>query len=451
MVAMAVQGAHQLAYDASKVVSAYELRNVYIERALMIPSSDDGIEVLLQFTPSTTARQHTIVHDFSIVSRGPAEHAWAKNCSGQIVTHLEDKNHSGWPGISEQDYELALHNDRLASVRRTCVKVKKPKNFYHDLESSEMEYGPTFQNLVDIRCDERIAYCVARIPDTAAVMPHQTESEHVIHPALLDSLNQMILPALTKPQEPLEQALVGSYFENIYIASTISTQPGEELEGYSTAIWLNNRTAEGSVFVADVKSKRIQIIVKNMRCVALMPDKDDGPFTKADYNSISKLTSQQLWKVDVDLLAGTAAMKLPEYIDAFAYKRPEARILAVDDDTCSLSLAVLRALCAGRDKEPRCSSYTYTNAVARVVDSAHPILAEWDSKVFFQPMNIQESLAEQGFESGSYDLVLVSLVSRRWNISRRCLQEAYLRFSQPSQASLESEKALYHLQTLLAS
>ena len=93
MVAMAVQGAYQVAYDASQIVSAYELRNVYIERALMIPSSDDGIEVLLQFTRSLTAWQHTTVHDFSIVSRGLAEHAWAKNCSGQIVTHLEDKDH----------------------------------------------------------------------------------------------------------------------------------------------------------------------------------------------------------------------------------------------------------------------------------------------------------------------------------------------------------------------
>ena len=77
MVSMAVQGAHQLAFDASKIVSAYELRNVYIGRALMIPSSDDGIEVLLQFTPSTTAQQYIVVHDFSIVSRVP------KNTSGQ--------------------------------------------------------------------------------------------------------------------------------------------------------------------------------------------------------------------------------------------------------------------------------------------------------------------------------------------------------------------------------
>ena len=410
MVAMAVQGAHQLAHDASKIVSAYELRNVYIERALMIPSSDDGVEVLLQFTPIATAQQHTIVHDFSIVSRGPAEHTWSRNCSGQIVTHLEDEDRSSWPGISEQDFALALHNDRFASARRTCVKVKQPKNFYHDLKSAEMEYGPTFQNLVDIRCGDKKAYCVARIPDTAAVMPHQTESEHVIHPALLDNLNQMILPSLTKPREPLERALVGSYFENIYIASTISTQPGEELEGYSTAKWLDSRTAEGSVFVSDSKSKRIQIIVKNMRCVALVPDKDDGPFSKADSTSIRKLTSQQLWKMDVDLLAGSSVMKLSEYIDAFAYKRPEARILASDNDTCGLSLAVLRALCTGGHKHPRCASFTYTNGLARVVDSAYSTLVERD-KVFFQPMNIEENLAEQGFESGSYDLVLVSLVS----------------------------------------
>ena len=94
MVAMAMQGAHQLAHDASKIVSAYELRNVYIGRALMILSSDDGVEVLLQFTPIATARQHTIVHDFSIVSRGPAEHTWSRNSSGQIVTHLEDEGRS---------------------------------------------------------------------------------------------------------------------------------------------------------------------------------------------------------------------------------------------------------------------------------------------------------------------------------------------------------------------
>ena len=395
----------------------------------MIPSSDDGVEVLLQFTPIATARQHTIVHDFSIVSRGPAEHTWSRNCPGQIVTHLEDEHRSSWPGISEQDFALALHNDRFASARRTCVKVKKPKSFYHDLESAEMEYGPTFQNLVDIRCGDTKAYCVARIPDTAAVMPHQIESEHVIHPALLDSLNQMILPSLTKSREPLERALVGSYFENIYIASTISAQPGEELEGYSTAKWLDNRTAEGSVFVANSKSKRIQVIVKNMRCVALMPDKDDGPFSKADYTSMRKLTSQQLWKVDVDLLAGTSVMKLSEHIDAFTYERPEARTLALDDDKCGLGSAVLRALCAGRGKQPRCASFTYTNGLARVGDSAYSTLVEHDKKVFFQPMNIQENLAEQGFESGSYDLVLVSLVSHLWHISCCGLQESYLYFS----------------------
>ena len=191
-----------------------------------------------------------------------------KNCSGQIVTHLEDKIHPGWPGMSERDYLLALHNDRLASARRTCVKVKKPKNFYHDLESAETKYGPTFQNLVDIRCGDKKAYCVAKILDTAAVMPHQTEYEHVIHPALLDSLNQMILPALTKPREPIEQALVGSYFENIYIASTISTQPGEELEGYSTTKWLDSRTAVRSVFVAE--SNRSVSKSSSRICVALL-------------------------------------------------------------------------------------------------------------------------------------------------------------------------------------
>lgn len=110
-----------------------------------------------------------------------------KTCSGQIVTLLKDINNPSWPGISEQDYLLALHNDRLASARRTCVKVKKPKNFYHDLESAETKYGPTFQNLVDIRCGDKEAYCVAMIPDTVAVMPHQIQSEHIIHPALLDS------------------------------------------------------------------------------------------------------------------------------------------------------------------------------------------------------------------------------------------------------------------------
>lgn len=260
----------------------------------------------------------------------------------------------------------------------------------------------------------------------------------------------MILPALTKPREPIEQALVGPSFENIYIASTISTQPGEELEGYSTAKWLDNRTAEGSVFVADSKSKRIKVIVKNMRCVALMPDKDDSPFSKAESTSIRKLTSQQLWKVDVDLLAGNSVMKLSEYIDAFAHKRPEARILALDYDTCGLAPAVLRALCAGRDKQPRCASFTYTNGLARVGDPAYSTLVEHDKKVFFQPINIQENLAEQDFESGSYDLVIVNLVSHLWHISRHGLQEPYLHFSWPSQASLGSGKSLCHLKALLA-
>ena len=420
MVAMVVEGAHQLAQDTLQIVSAYELRNVYVEQPLLIPSSDDGVEVLLQFAPSTMVRQHAVIHDFSIVSRGPAEQVWLKNCSGRIVTHLEDKDPPAWPGIHEQDHETALHKEGLENAKRTCTKAKKPTNFYVDLLRSGMGYGLSFQNLIQIHCGDQKAYCVARVPDTAAFMPHRTESEHVIHPALLDSFAQMILPALTKPQELLDQALVGSYFENIYIASTICTKPGEELEGYSTAKWLNSRVAEGSVFVADARSKSVQVIIKNMRCVALMPnessDSDWQVFTETD-PKIRKLASQELWKEDVDMLASNAAMELFEYIDIFAHKRPEAKILAVDDEACGLSLAALCALCGGEDRPPRCSSYTLTNGSAQVVDSAKSVLEEWDAKTNFQILDIDKSPAEQGFEKNSYDLLLVNVVSHLWHFN----------------------------------
>ena len=307
MIVMAIQAAHQTA-DETKEIVGFDLRDVNIGKALIVPHDEDGVETMLQFRPWQLGSQSATAfwQHFTISSRAK-DQDWQYHCSGLICSRYRSSSQGPFP--DEDDAENKHYRQEYNSVKSTCSKVGSPRQFYEGLETIGLRYGPTFQNIVGITSGNYQGCCVLRIPDTKAVMPMKYEFPHVIHPSTLDNIFQMALPALTPINEPLHVAMVPTFLESLYVSSDISSTPGDQLCGYSVAGNSGFREAEATIVVADDAWKQPLVIVKNLRCTALSAMTENVVSTESASN-IRKLCAEFVWKEDIDLMSAEDATKL---------------------------------------------------------------------------------------------------------------------------------------------
>ena len=414
MLVMAVQAAQQLANDASRRVSAFELQDVHVYSAMMIPPDENGIEVLLHFRPRDAENVSRLnCYDFVIDSRGPREEHWQQNCSGRITTYFLTGDTSSCLESRSLTEDDEFHSRQYEKICTECKYRKKPPLFYFELGNIGMEYGPMFYNLTAIRSRKGISCCTARVPDTASVMPEKSEYPHVIHPAFLESLMQMILPALTKPKETLKETLVGTYFGSVYIPGDLQAKPRDELPGYATASWLDTHTAEGNVVLLDAKRRHPTVVIKKMQLKGLPPvaisDGDWQPLVETS-NNLRKVYSQLEWAVDPSLIQGESQMSLQDYLGYLIHKNSGLKALQYGGDAAGISTSIAQQAKSLWDPTPRISALTYASDKIDVVDEAKKVLEKWIPLAQCHSLNLEDDLGDQGFEAESYDVVFYDVV-----------------------------------------
>ena len=549
MIVMTIQAAKQIAKE-DKEVEAYEFRDVNIGKALIVPQDEEGVETILQLRPwrQGSAALTSVWQEFVLFSL-IAGQEWQEHCSGLIITHYKPDTNAPINNGAERDAEIEFHKKRLAEMRKACPVVEGPQGLYESLETIGLHYGPTFRNLVDVRSGDHKAVCILRIPDTKAVMPCKFEFPHVIHPAVLDTVFQMVLPALTGVRESLKVAMMPTSVKRLYISDSVCRQPGEELHGYTSSNNAGFRVADGEAVIYDAEWHRPQVIIDGFRCTAvssvtestspeagmrklcsqltwkedfdyLSHDKAQAVFSKTvsnikhfqplvveelelgafvyikrvirtfsseqverfaphlklfykwmqhqhdlgmqgllehqtsridwlnldkDYedqllervsndsvdgkimcavgNHLDLIMTQQIEPLQVmlenDLLydfyrygvgmAETYA-QMVEYVDRVAHKRPDVRILEVGAGTGGTTLPLLQMLGGHQGTSPRFNSYTFTDISTGFFEKAQSKFKDWLPYMTFQKLNIEEDPAAQGFELGSYDMIVAANV-----------------------------------------
>ena len=228
---MAVEVARQVA-DEDKLIKGYELRDIKISKAVMIPQDEEGTETTIQMRPwklgSRAFPSTSMWQEFVICSKRNGQD-WEENCSGLIQTHYEQQSPTPNENF-EQQAQIKEYQQRYLEIKEACTFSEIPRQVYESLETIGMQYGPIFQNLIRLQSGDHTSTGVIRIPDTKAVMPQRFEFPHVIHPATLDTIFQMSLPALTGMKEPLKFPMVPTFVENLFISGSIKTVPGDETE-----------------------------------------------------------------------------------------------------------------------------------------------------------------------------------------------------------------------------
>jgi emericellamide synthase (highly reducing iterative type I polyketide synthase) len=101
--------------------------------------------------------------------------------------------------------------------------------------------------------------------------------------------------------------------------------------------------------------------------------------------------------------------QLAEYLKLVQYKVPNLRVLEVGGGTGSLASTLLEALYGDkRDHATTRGTYVFTDASESSTSSAQEKLKKFEDVVEFKSLDIEQSPAQQGFELGSFDIIVAS-------------------------------------------
>jgi acyl transferase domain-containing protein/NADPH:quinone reductase-like Zn-dependent oxidoreductase len=106
--------------------------------------------------------------------------------------------------------------------------------------------------------------------------------------------------------------------------------------------------------------------------------------------------------------------QLANYLRQLQFKNPRMKMLEVGAGTASMSVIALEALTgdpklrrAGKEKLDK---YVFTDISSGFFEKGKATLADWGELVDFKKLDIEKPVKEQGFEEGSYDLIIASNV-----------------------------------------
>ncbi|KAI4170959.1 MAG: hypothetical protein LQ343_004617 [Gyalolechia ehrenbergii] len=295
MMVMAIEAASQTA-DPHKPVAGYELRDISIRNAIIVPE-EDGIETMLHMKPwRMGSRAPTSAwEEFSIYSRANSD--WVLNCSGLIQVHYESVANPLF--ADEEAAQNEKYRRTYEDMADSCSKPTPARTFYEQMTNIGLKYGPSFSKLSEIHKGNYQGRCTMQIHDTKSLMPFEYEYDHLIHPSTLDNILQMLFPAMTALNEELTVAKVPTSIGKLFVSSSVPRTAGTNLHGYSKADAVGFRDVEASVVVAETGWTKPLVTAENVRCTALSTSNEGNAVPDAPGRNLAACLE---WKEDIHRL-----------------------------------------------------------------------------------------------------------------------------------------------------
>jgi acyl transferase domain-containing protein/NADPH:quinone reductase-like Zn-dependent oxidoreductase/SAM-dependent methyltransferase len=248
MICAAIEAVKQCALP-SKTIKSFDLRDVAIKRALIIPAEDPGIEVFTHLRPQRNgARRTSSWYDFSFssleVSTGP-DRNYNEHCSGQVCIIYDDLS-----DMSRAEEVAANEADRaaFACAQRIATREVSGEKHYEAMSRLGINYGPMFRGLKAIKAGDGQATFDIEMCDTKSVMPANFEYPFVIHPTLLDAAIQSAYQGLTHDRNAQEEdTIVPTEFKRMKLSANMPQTAGTHLVGYVKSDWISTKDCTATI------------------------------------------------------------------------------------------------------------------------------------------------------------------------------------------------------------
>ncbi|KAK5991013.1 Reducing polyketide synthase FUB1 [Cladobotryum mycophilum] len=342
MVSMVLEGAKQMAIEANSTqLLGFELADLIIEKAILVPNTAHGIEVALNIRsdPGSIGSNGRIgVQEFAIYSK-PLDRAWERHATGTLRFHYK---------VGDWEATFHSHEAKYKVLDETCTESLVPRQLYEHLDAVGMNYGSTFQNLIEVRKNDNASISKVRIPDTKSKMPAKFEYPHLIHPATLDAMFHTLLAIEPVPMVPVA-------IKSLFVSANIGAEAGTIFKGHSTTSITGIRDAEATIVMRQPDVEHGYVVIDGLRLTRLStPSPLDGGFLANHRN----LCTQIFWKEDATFASPSS---YSEQVDILAHKYPDLAVLQVGASH-GLTLATLGVVAPSKDEAPRLARYTIVGA-----------------------------------------------------------------------------------------
>ena len=174
---LAIEALRQIHEDQKLPFDGVTLREIIIQTALVIPETDDGIEIQLRLEPFVAASESASWHGFCVESILDGQ--WTSHCEGKITANLN-------VGKTEQDYKSPVKISRL-------TQRVSGKRWYDAFSRVGFDYTRSFQQLRSIATNSKHYEAAADIKILCESGLVQGESRYILHPATVDACLQLII------------------------------------------------------------------------------------------------------------------------------------------------------------------------------------------------------------------------------------------------------------------
>ena len=322
-IAMVVEAARQSANLEGHEITGYNLRDIDIKNALVIPMTFDEIEIRLLFRKSTKKTFAGTWKEFLIYTCTKEENVCIEHCSGFVCSQvMPDTCAASW---WTSPTKITPFQSLSTECRQRCLVSVEPAALFEFLGAVGICHGPLFQNIVSIKSGQDRSKSVIRIPDTTSVIHDNIEDPYVLHPATLDSIFLSAYQALPLYGFNRKTAMVPSSIEHIFISQNINNNAGHQFETFSALHTHNNDVFEASISVAnETDEEQTPVLqVTGLRCVSL------GNSIYSHETQQSRLCFKERWDYDVKL------SKLDHLKDTMESHQPVSESLLIEDLRCA--------------------------------------------------------------------------------------------------------------------
>lgn len=220
LLVMAIEAARQSA-SPDKKIEAYRLKNVSVYKGLVIPQDAEGIEVQLYFRPSQdgdTTNNEQAWNEFRICFYEDEQWQWVESCRGAISVEYQTETAAevGPQRILEETNRYSSEYDEGSKL---CKDVMSSKKLYQSFKQFGYDYGPSFR-LIQNPVFNETGHATGNIDliGWKATISETAIQPHLIHPAALDCIIQLIFPAMSNGFKDKIPTMVPTLVKNLWIS-----------------------------------------------------------------------------------------------------------------------------------------------------------------------------------------------------------------------------------------
>ncbi|KAK8062454.1 hypothetical protein PG997_014551 [Apiospora hydei] len=347
-------------------IESYVLRDVSIKTALVTPDDDDGIEALFNLRPSVHGSSWW---DWSVSS---IDGERTKKTICRVVSAST----------------LGPEGSRLARLPQLPQRASG-RSWNQALREVGFDYGPTFQDMDDIRFDGKRYQAASSTNIKQVVDENLGESRYVLHPASIDSTLQLCIAAIYAGRSnAMTFGVVPVQVDEVVIWPPTEKQLlDQKANAYAVVHRRGLRTSESNVQMTANDGELIMDIV-NLRAIAYeaaVPQSAESALKDAPYGEMR-------WGLDVDVPENRSGLNASELVNLALFKHASLKVVELGAKNAT---SILR--------KNRRASYTVVVATDEDEDEVKKDIGE-----FHNANVVKLDTVMEGYKKESYDILITS-------------------------------------------